>query len=831
MPIFPLRAPLGRARSLLAGTIGLSLILAGSLTLISPASAAPATLLSAGKPVTVSSTQAPHLAANLTDGDPQTRWASETGEGAWAEISLGAACTLDRLELTWEAAYARQYRVEGRVDGVLTTLKEVTAGTGGTESVTGLIDASNVSAVRLTSIERALPHGISLFEMGVFGSECVDLPEVPETPGDPELGTLISRGAKALASSVENPAHAPGNATREDPTLRWSSAATDNEWIMLDLGARYSVSAVAIDWETSYATDYRIDTSRNGWDWDTLSTVTGSDGKTDVIRASTAATDVRFIRMSALVRSSQFGVSMWEFRVYGDDREELPTAYDEGKTPGTELLSYQKPGTASSSQNDIRCVECTPDKMFDQDMGSRWAVAEEDWSDDAWVMVDLGAPAVVSQVSLRWDPAFATAYRLDIASEADGPWTQVYGTIGGTGNKDIITLEPTAGRFLRLTMQERAVVWGNKYGYSIAEFRVYGTGGDPVTPPAGATDPDFDNLELVWSDEFNEPAGSAAHPDRWVMDNTARAGDNNNAELQLYTANTNNVRHDGEGNLIVEAKVDDLHGAKVYTSGRLNTSGLLHAQYGRFEARVKVPEGRGLWPAFWMMGSSFLEGRPWPANGEIDIMEVLGHEPSVSHSTIHGPGYSGMGGQGQSFTLPSQANLAEDFHVWSADWDSTGIRFALDGIPTFEITKDYVENTLNQPWVYDQEFYLILNLAVGGDWPGSPNAETQFPAQMLVDYVRVYQSADSGSLTGGQGTPITAPIGSGNTPGAGAGQDAAAGAAAPAARPGTPATGILGETGFNADLGWARALSLLLILGGAAVLLRQRLTRRVADPS
>jgi beta-glucanase (GH16 family) len=190
----------------------------------------------------------------------------------------------------------------------------------------------------------------------------------------------------------------------------------------------------------------------------------------------------------------------------------------------------------------------------------------------------------------------------------------------------------------------------------------------------------------------------------------------------------------GSGSLVIEARRQDYQG-RQYTSHRMNTGNKFSVQYGRIEARVKVPKGNGLWPAFWLMGDDFLQGRPWPYNGEIDIMEVLGRNTGEAYSTLHAPAYNGAGGYGQKYAT---VDLSQDYHVWAAEWDSKGIRFFLDGRQVFDAAKETVENTRG-PWIFDHKFYLILNLAVGGDFPGPIDATTPFPSQMLVDYVRVYQ--------------------------------------------------------------------------------------------
>ncbi len=170
----------------------------------------------------------------------------------------------------------------------------------------------------------------------------------------------------------------------------------------------------------------------------------------------------------------------------------------------------------------------------------------------------------------------------------------------------------------------------------------------------------------------------------------------------------------------------------------MNTSNKYMFQYGRVEARIKVPEGNGLWPAFWMMGADFLTGRPWPYNGEVDIMEVLGKDTTTSYSTLHAPAYNGGGGYGGPYTLPDGSKLSNGFHVWAAEWDANAIRYYLDGRLVFTADKATIEDTRG-PWIFDHDFYVILNLAVGGDWPGPVDATTPFPSRMLVDYVRVYR--------------------------------------------------------------------------------------------
>ena len=240
---------------------------------------------------------------------------------------------------------------------------------------------------------------------------------------------------------------------------------------------------------------------------------------------------------------------------------------------------------------------------------------------------------------------------------------------------------------------------------------------------------------LVWSDEFNAANGSLPDSSKWVME--IGGGGWGNHELESYTNRPVNAQVQ-KGKLVITAKKETFKGSdgitRPYTSARLKTAGLFEQKYGRFEARIKVPRGQGMWPAFWMLGNN-IGTAGWPECGEIDIMENIGKEPSVVHGTIHGPGYSGANGLGESFTLPS-GKFANSFHVFAIEWEPSAIRFYVDKM-LYE-TRTPADLPAEKTWVYDHPFFILLNVAVGGDWPGNPDRTTVFPQRMLVDYVRVY---------------------------------------------------------------------------------------------
>ncbi len=250
-----------------------------------------------------------------------------------------------------------------------------------------------------------------------------------------------------------------------------------------------------------------------------------------------------------------------------------------------------------------------------------------------------------------------------------------------------------------------------------------------TTPPASKS------YQLVWSDEFNGTDGSAPDASKWAIQTGGNGWGNN--ELEYYTARPQNVQVSG-GNLVITAIKEDYTGTdgvtQHYTSARMQTKGLFSQTYGRFEARIKIPKGQGMWPAFWMLGSD-IDTNPWPACGEIDIMENIGKEPAIVHGSIHGPGYA-PGNVTASYTIPTGA-LSDDYHLYAVEWEAQQIRFYIDS--TLYATFAPSNLPSGSPWEFNKPFFVLLNLAVGGDWPGNPDSTTQFPQQMLVDYVRVYQ--------------------------------------------------------------------------------------------
>jgi beta-glucanase (GH16 family) len=267
--------------------------------------------------------------------------------------------------------------------------------------------------------------------------------------------------------------------------------------------------------------------------------------------------------------------------------------------------------------------------------------------------------------------------------------------------------------------------------------------GTVAPSPSGAVLPAGDGpppaWTLAWSDEFDGAAGAPVDGTKWVADTGGQGW--GNKERQYYTLGAENASLDGAGRLVITARAEPSsphqcwYGTCRYTSARLKTKGLLEPTYGRFEARLRIPRGQGLWPAFWMLGAN-IATVDWPTSGEIDVMENIGREPAIVHGTVHGPGYSQANGISSSYTLASGA-FADDFHVFAVEWVPGQIRWLVDEHEYRRITP--ADLPAGTTWVFDHPFFLLLNVAVGGAWPGDPDASTTFPQQMVVDYVRVYR--------------------------------------------------------------------------------------------
>lgn len=263
--------------------------------------------------------------------------------------------------------------------------------------------------------------------------------------------------------------------------------------------------------------------------------------------------------------------------------------------------------------------------------------------------------------------------------------------------------------------------------FSIAIFLSVGCGDQ--------NDVDETYTTIIWQDEFD--VDGSPDPELWSYDIGTgeeifgRPGWGNN-ELQYYTDRPENIRVEG-GMLHITAREESFEGSN-YTSAKILTRGTFERTYGRYEARIMLPFGQGIWPAFWLLGDDSEGSVIWPQIGEIDIMEYRGQEPTIIHGSVHGPGYSAGQAVTDRYRLTG-GRFDTEFHLFAIEWGPDFIQFYVDDVLYNEITP----NDVNGEWVFnDNTFYIILNVAVGGTFVGSPNNSTPFPQTMLVDYVRVY---------------------------------------------------------------------------------------------
>jgi beta-glucanase (GH16 family) len=251
-----------------------------------------------------------------------------------------------------------------------------------------------------------------------------------------------------------------------------------------------------------------------------------------------------------------------------------------------------------------------------------------------------------------------------------------------------------------------------------------------VPTPVPSPTPEWNRTgwNIAWHDEFD---GTELDLKNWTFD--LGGGGWGNQEWEAYTNRPENVRVE-DGMLVIEAREEKATvSGRPYSSARLKTQGLHAWQYGRIEARLKLPYGHGIWPAFWMLGEN-IGSTGWPGCGEIDILEHVGKDPDHIYATVHAPGYSGGNGVGSTLSVNGDS-LANDFHVYAIEWEKNEIRWYFDDQQFFKLTPQDVPSD----WIFDHPFFIILNLAVGGGFPGYPDTTTVFPQFLYADYVRVYQ--------------------------------------------------------------------------------------------
>jgi len=320
-------------------------------------------------------------------------------------------------------------------------------------------------------------------------------------------------------------------------------------------------------------------------------------------------------------------------------------------------------------------------------------------------------------------------------------WQEAIKSINKLGDEDIAPIATVVHDF---------AIGQDWTGTESINFWFKGTGsGEELTlvlKDNRAPDPGPSGWSLVWSDEFDDPAGSPPNPANWSYElSDVNPGGNNgwgNEELQYYTDDPDNVATDGSGNLVItidqaDPSLECYYGPCEYESGRLISQHKAEFAYGRIESRILVPDGGdGLWPAFWSLGTDIARN-PWPGAGEIDFMEYVSRLPNEIFGTIHGPGYNGGGSFGGIYDFGSP--VADQYHTFTVEWEPNLITWYVDGIQYHQAAPADVPG----PWVFEKPFFLLLNLAIGGNFGGSIDPALTLPQDYIIDYVRVYQGPDS----------------------------------------------------------------------------------------
>jgi beta-glucanase (GH16 family) len=233
---------------------------------------------------------------------------------------------------------------------------------------------------------------------------------------------------------------------------------------------------------------------------------------------------------------------------------------------------------------------------------------------------------------------------------------------------------------------------------------------------------------LVFEERFDQPAGSPPNPHHWVAE--IGGGGWGCGQKQVYTASTANAAVDDQQRLAITARCDN---TGEITSARLTTKDRVTTRFGRVAARIRVPGNAGTWPAFWMLGTD-IDAVGWPACGEIDVMEVVGSDPRRVHGTIHLPGAAGVR-DGLGYAHDTGVDLAANFHIYAIDWQPDQITWSFDGQPYHRVTP---ADTPERGWPFHHPFYLLVNLAVGGDWPGLAGHSPALPAKLVIDWIRIW---------------------------------------------------------------------------------------------
>jgi len=420
-------------------------------------------LLSQGKPASASSTENAGTPASAAfDGDTGTRWSSTASDPQWLQVDLGATASITQVVLQWEAAYATAFQIQVSNDGsTWNPIYSTASGPGGRQT---LSVAGSGRYVRMYGTGRATGYGYSLWEFQVFGTA--------GSGGGSSCGTAnAALDRPATASSTENAGTPAAAAVDGDPGTRWSSAASDPQWLQVDLGSSVTICQVVLQWEAAYATAFQIQVSDNGTTWNPIyTTTTGAGGGQTLSLSGTG----RYVRVYGTARATGYGYSLWEFQVHTGGSG---SGGGDGNC-GANNAALGHPATASSIQDNDPGYSAP--YAVDGSSITRWSSA---YSDPQWLQVDLGASLPVCKVVLRWENAFASAFQIQV-SDNGATWNPIYTTTTGAGGRQTLSVTGT-GRYIRMYGTGRATA----YGYALWEFEVYTVGGVTATIPPPPSQP------------------------------------------------------------------------------------------------------------------------------------------------------------------------------------------------------------------------------------------------------------------------------------------------------------------------------------------------------
>ena len=500
-------------------------------------------------------------ASAAIDGSMSTRWSSTYSDPQWIKLDLGASRHVTRVVLKWENAASSDYEIQVSDNGTNWTPVYVDhSGNGGTDDVGNL--SATARYVRMYSHHRTSQYGVSLWELEIYGHVDPSCDQPP--PSTPPAGCAESQFSLsgATASSAENSAMPASKAIDDNFGTRWSSAYSDPQWIKIDLGATKHVSRITLHWETAASRRYDLQVSTDGNAWQTIYTDSNGNGGTDDISGLSGVG--RYFRIYSHTRTTSYGVSLWEVKVYGDANPEC------AQPPAPAGCALDQLSTPSASASSVEHSSKTANKAIDGDLGTRWSSA---YSDPQWLEIDLGASRHVGRVKLYWEAAASCHYDLQV-SEDGNSWSTIYTDTNGDGGTDDISGLSGVGRYVRIYSHSRTT----SYGVSLFEVKVYGDTNpqcanpapegcdqnqlttpsvfassmeDSGKPASKATD---GNLGTRWSSEFCDPQwlvvdfGGRRHVSRVTLDWEAAASRHYDLELSDDAASWTTIYTDTNGN-------------------------------------------------------------------------------------------------------------------------------------------------------------------------------------------------------------------------------------------------------------------------------------------